>query len=96
MIDRIGENEEKLDRVSKVVSSLEKALNDFESIKNHIEDINNYYGSKEWFNDKKMFEQGLLNNIKAGILSEDAVWNVNEDIRDLLEKMIDILKCYGK
>ena len=58
--------------------------------------LNNYYGSKNWIKDKESFENGKVANIKAGVLSEDAVWNMLEDINDLLNEMKIILKDYNK
>lgn len=96
MKDRIRKNEEKLDRIIAVVASLEKALCDFENIKKDVIDINKYYGSNDWYNDKNLLEQGALVDVKAGVLSEDAVWNVDESIRELIERMVDISNYYKK
>lgn len=94
MIDRITENEEKLDKIVAIVKRLDSALADFELIKEDVKAINVYYGSPDWFADKEKYEQGLLNNVKAGVLSEDAVWDVDVNIKELLEKMSDILDLY--
>ena len=90
MIERIKNNEEKLDKLIAVTNKLNDALNDFENIQDSIIDVNKYYGSDEWFEDKEMFEKGMLKSVKAGVLSEDAVWNVNENIKELLERMDEI------
>lgn len=87
MIERIKSNEDKLDKIKLVVNNLERAINDFETIKPLIKDINKYYGSKEWFNDKENLEKGKIKNIKSGILSEDAVWNLIEKISELNNTM---------
>ena len=34
----------------------------------------------------------IANNIKAGVLSEDAVWNLDEDISDLIKRMNKLIK----
>ena len=94
MNERIRKNEEKLDRIVEVVDRLATALFDFENIKKDIIDVNKYYGSNDWFNDKNLFEQGGVVDIKAGVLSEDAVWDVDVNIKELLEKMSEILDLY--
>ena len=94
MIDRIKINEERLDIIINSINNLEDALNDFESNKNNIRLLNKYYGSKNWFKDKEVFESEKIHNVKAGVLSEDAVWNMNEDIKDLIFKMKEIIKKY--
>ena len=46
-----------------------------------------YYGSKNWFLDKEKFENNNIPNIRAGVLSEDAIWNMNESIKELIEEL---------
>ncbi|MBP5328409.1 MAG: DUF4298 domain-containing protein [Spirochaetaceae bacterium] len=87
MIDRISKNEERLDHILLSLRNLEKALSDFKSQKNNLRLLNNYYSSKNWLKDKDAYEEGRIQSIKAGVLSEDAVWNLNEDIADLLKEM---------
>ena len=83
MIERIKCNEEKLDKIVSAVRELEMALNNFEEVSEDIKELNEYYGSKEWFEDKEAYECNKIEKIKAGVLSEDAVWNLNEEIREL-------------
>lgn len=90
IIKRIQENEEKLDKLTEVVSELESALNNFEESQISLKELNKYYGSKEWFADKESYETGKIERIKAGVLSEDAVWNLIEDVRALAERMYEI------
>ena len=93
-VDRIVKNEERLDNITANINDLEKSLNKF---KNNIKDLkllNKYYGSKNWFKDKDDYENGKISKIKAGVLSEDAVWNMNEDISEIIETMKSIIKDY--
>lgn len=87
MIERIKSNEEKLDRILGITKRLEEVLDDFENNKNTIEELNEYYGSKEWFEDKEAFETGKIERVKAGVLTEDAVWDLDIYINELLERM---------
>ena len=91
MIERITKNEEKLDRVLSSIKNLERALEDFKNNKKDIQDLNKYYGSKTWFKDKAKYEKKEMPQIKAGILSEDAAWNMFEDIEDLFREMQSII-----
>ena len=91
---RIEDNEKRLDKLSKIVSKLNNNLVNFEELIQDYYSLNEYYGSKEWFQDKDAFESGKIKNIKAGVLSEDAVWNLNENIKDLIIKMEEIIKLY--
>ena len=91
---RIEDNEKRLDKLSKIVSKLNNNLVNFEELIQDYYSLNEYYGSKEWFQDKDAFESGKIKNIKAGVLSEDAVWNLDENIKDLIIKMEEIIKLY--
>ena len=90
MLERIETNEQKLDKIILAIKELENALNTFENVKEDIIDVNMYYGSKEWFEDKEKFEKGKIERVKAGVLSEDAVWNTNEEIAELIGRMKNI------
>ena len=92
MIDRIKKNEERLDAAVETVKKLEEAIELYKQNKKDISLLNKYYGSKNWFNDKKALEEGKLPKIKAGVLSEDAVWNMNEDLNSALKEMKKIIK----
>lgn len=87
MIERIRSNEEKLDKIDSAVRALKNALTNFEETFDDINELNQYYGSKEWFEDKECFESGKIEKVKAGVLSEDAVWNLDEEIAEVMERM---------
>lgn len=96
MIDRITKNEERLDNILESIKELEKALENFKNNQKNIKLINKYYGSKNWFKDKEYYEQGKISNIKAGVLSEDAVWNMLDDIKYITNEMKMIIKNIEK
>ena len=87
MIDRITKNEERLDSALKAVKELKIALENFKENQKNIKLVSKYYGGKNWFKDKESYEQGKISKIKAGVLSEDIVWNMLEDIKDLTREM---------
>ena len=94
MVERITKNEERLDEINASIKELEEALKRFKSNKNNIKLINKYYGSKNWFKDKEALENKII-NVKAGVLSEDAVWDTNENINNLINEMSSIIKERG-
>ena len=94
MIDRIAKNENRLDSAKESIKLLEEALDLFENNKKNIRLLNNYYGSNNWFKDKENLEKGIIPRVKAGVLSEDEVWNMNEDIKKLIKKMKRIIREY--
>lgn len=90
MLERIKINEDKLDKALKVFSELEKSLEKFLEMRVILKELNDYYGSSEWFFDKENYEKGNLEQIKAGVLSEDSVWNLNEDIKEIAKNMHEL------
>ena len=92
MIERITKNEERLDKILLNINNLEEALEVFKLNKKDLYLLNKYYGSKNWFKDKDAYENGKVSKIKAGVLSEDAVWNMNEEINDVINDMKTIIK----
>ena len=94
MIERISKNEERLDKLLLSVKELEVALENFKASKKDLDLLNKYYGSKNWLKDKEAYEKDVIPKVKAGVLSEDAVWNLNEDINDLIKDMKSIVKMF--
>lgn len=92
MISRIEENEKRLDSLLASVNNLEQSLADFKSKKKDLKELKKYYGSKKWLKDKEAYEQNKIPKIKAGVLSEDAVWNLLEEIDELLKEMKSLKK----
>ena len=90
-IERIKQIEERLNRVSDAVKRMSEALEAYESIKDDLNALNEYYGSKEWKQDLADDEAGLLpNDLKRGVLSEDGIWDVLSEHNDMLEQMKQI------
>ena len=74
----------RLDRVSAAVMELSAALDRYEDAQEAIASLEAYYGSDEWRKDFADDEAGRLpQDLKRGVLSEDAVWNLLSDNRDL-------------
>lgn len=79
MKKRVLKYEELFNKIEKVVSNLERNLEEYNSIKRDIDKLNKYYGSKNWYKDIEEYD-GSYN---AGVLSEDGIWNLLERINDL-------------
>ncbi len=96
MIERIAKNEERLDSILSSINKLEEALKEFESNKKNLQLLKKYYGSKNWFKDKELYEKDLIPKVKAGVLSEDTVWNMLEDLDKMIEEMKTIVNNYSQ
>ena len=87
-IERIRQMEQLLEKVSATVAELSNALNKYEEVQEAIATLNEYYGSKEWKQDYADDEARLLpTNLKRGILSEDGLWNVLADCREMERRL---------
>ena len=91
-IDRIKQMERSLDRASQAVMRLSAALDEYDEAQDALRQLTDYYGSDLWKQDLAADEAGIPpQDLKRGVLSEDALWNLFEDVRDLQERMADML-----
>lgn len=96
-IERIKQMEHHLDRASLAVMQLSAALDQYVAAQESLHALDSYYGSDEWQKDFADDESGLLpNDLQRGVLSEDAIWNVLEDSKEVNDRMRDITSfCKG-
>ena len=77
-----------LDRASQAVMRLSAAIDEYADVQDALRQLSDYYGSDAWKQDFAADSAGLLpQDLKRGVLSEDAVWNLLEDVRDLKERI---------
>ena len=90
-IERIKQMELRMERAAKAVMELSAALDNYESVQEDIAELESYYGSEMWKQDYADDEAGRLPaDLKRGVLSEDGIWNLLSDARELS----DWLKTY--
>ena len=95
--ERIGLMEKHLERVSEAVIRLSGALEDYAGVQESLKELEAYYGSDEWKQDFHDEEAGLLPpDLKRGVLSEDGIWNLLEDARELRDRMAEIVNKSDK
>ena len=95
MIERINKNEERYDKVLKSVKELEIALSNFNECNKDLYLLKKYYHSKNWIKDKDALENNKIPKVKAGVLSEDGVWNMLESIDELINDMKNTVDSYN-
>ena len=82
--ERIRQMELRMERAAKAVMELSAALENYEAVQEDIAALERYYGSEAWKQDFADDEAGLLPaDLKRGVLSEDGIWNLLEDVREL-------------
>lgn len=83
-IERIREMELRMERVAKIVEELMTALSHFKALDDDLEVLDQYYGSDEWKQDLAADEAGRLpRDLKRGVLSEDGLWNLLSEVREM-------------
>ncbi len=82
--------ERHLVRAASALKRLYSAIDKYDEAKADIAALASYYGSNDWKQDFAADEAGLLpKNLKRGVLSEDGIWNLLEEHRELQERMKD-------
>ena len=85
---RIRLIERHLNRATAAVKRLEAALDKWEDAQEAIAALEEYYGSDLWKQDLADDEAGRLPaDLKRGVLSEDGIWNLLTDARDLTARL---------
>ena len=88
--ERIKYYEGILDKAVKAEAELTPALEKYRELIPLLRELEAYYVGDEWKRDFESDEKGLLpKDLKRGVLSEDAVYNVLEDRRELLAQMLE-------
>ena len=87
-IARIRLMERHLNRATAAVKRLEAAFDKWEDAQEAIAALEEYYGSDLWKQDLADDEAGRLPaDLKRGVLSEDGIWNLLTDARDLTARL---------
>lgn len=86
--ERIRQMEQRLERSAAAVMALSAALDRYEEVQEDISALEAYYDSETWKQDFADDEAGLLPpSLKRGVLSEDGIWNLLTDARELVERL---------
>ena len=92
-LSRIQKMENALNECNEAISNLKEQLDRLNSLKEKAICLFSYYGSEDWYKDR---ESELPEGVRAGVLSEDAVYDAITELRDaafqMLEMGTDILK----
>lgn len=80
---RIKEMEGRYDKVKATLAELEKAEEKLAELSDDIDILREYYESGKWQKDFEADGQGKIpKDLKRGVLSEDGLWNLLEDLDD--------------
>ena len=89
-LERIAYMEQILDESTEAVAALEAALERYCSIQGKLQELSAYYAGSQWLQDFDDDSAGKLPaDLKRGVLSEDAVYNLLTDNDRLREALLD-------
>ena len=92
-IERIRHMEQILDTSSEAVSSLAAALEQYQTILPALQELAEYYSSPLWRADFEADEAGMLPaDLKRGVLSEDAVYDLLCSHSHLIKELKTIIE----
>ena len=94
-LTRIARMESCLNEVTDLTARLKEQLGALNAVESRAKELFSYYGSEDWHADRDLT---LPEGFKAGVLSEDSVYDAITDLRDaafdMLELGTDILKTW--
>ena len=93
--ERIKKMESYLDEAGAAIAELAEAMDRYEKTESKYYKLEDYYGSKKWMDDFEADGAGKLpDDLKRGVLSEDAVYDLITDHRALMARMQRaVLRC---
>ena len=91
-IVRISKHEAELDYLLANIPKIRESLVVYKECFKLMNKLNRYYGSNIWFSDVEKYDKDMIPKIKAGVLSEDAVYNVYMELLDLKSDIKEIIK----
>ena len=90
-VERITIAEQAFDRIAAAHEQLNEALDAFDDVLDDLGLFSDYYGSPEWFDDHDADERGALpEDLKRGVLSEDAPYDALIELRSTALRMLEI------
>ena len=90
-IERITYMEQILDEATEAVSSLSESLEKYGAVQDKLQELIAYYSSEQWRQDFDDDSSGKIpSDLKRGVLSEDAVYNLLSDLSDLKKQLNEL------
>lgn len=87
--ERIQAMEQAFDSSADAVRALAAALDQYERNQVAYKKLTDYYGSTRWMKDYEADEKGKLPaDLKRGVLSEDGVYNLMDDNRQVIARLL--------
>ncbi len=92
-VSRIEQMERRFDAARAAVDEMDAALQRYAEAEKDIEALAEYYDGGQWRSDFEADEAGLLPaTLKRGVLSEDGLWNLLADDKELRRRMAEMTR----
>ena len=89
--NRIEAAEAALNSARVGVDTFARALDAFDASQAQVAEVSDYLGSEDWFDDREAYDRDeSLQEVPAGILSEDLGYDLLVDNRDIAIRMLEI------
>ncbi len=89
--ERVMEMEQKMNHVKEILNALESSLDAYSNIQKELRDLIEYYDGPKWRSDYEADERGEFpRELKRGVLSEDAVYNLLSQHDELIKMMQEL------
>ena len=84
--------EDRYDEVTRVLAALEEAIGEYEDFKSDLDALKDYMESGQWKEDFEADAAGQIPaEVKRGVLSEDALYNLLHDADTILGHARNVL-----
>lgn len=93
-IENIKTLEEFLNKGTALTEKLDVLAEAWEEYYPEFKNLMSYYSSPQWIKDVEASDKGLLKNRNCGVLSQDAVYNLYTQQRELIFKIMRISLTY--
>ena len=89
-MERIAEMQQAMDEAASAVTEMKTALEKFRKAQEQLRKADKYYGSSAWFTDVYVSKNGELpENLKCDVLSDEGVWKLAMENRELAIEMLE-------
>lgn len=90
--ERVNQMSEAFNRLSKVIASLTDGAEQLKNLAPDVDLLKDYVTSGQWLKDFEADERGEIgSDVDRSVLSEDGVYNLMEDLDDLMHTFEELL-----
>ena len=92
-ITRLNKYEKILNNYTKIINRFKKEYIKYQKIQSDLSALTEYYQSQEWLHDFEDYEKGHIDkSVHVGILSEDAIYNLLDENREIAKELHELSK----